>query len=347
MERRVFGKTADGSTAYLYKLENKNGSYIEVSDFGAIFRSWVTPDRNGKSDDIVLGHETLESVREKGGWNGATIGRVINRIANGELWIDTDVVVLETQWENMTFHGGKDSYANQLFAADCYVSEAGETVELYHKDKNDSGFPGWMDVWTTFTLTDENEVIIRYKALPTKDTVINIGNHVYFNIGGHGSGTVSEQLLQVEADFYLPSDKNGMATGEIYKVDGTPFDLRSPKRIGDGLESDDPQILLQNGYDHNFCVRHAGYRRAAKLYDPKSGRVLTTYTDLPGVHVYTGNNDPEGSGYKGGATYARNSGICFETQYYPNSPANSQFPSAVFRAGEIYRSETRFSVTVE
>jgi aldose 1-epimerase len=344
---REFGKTPKGDAAYIYKLENKKGSYIEICNYGAVFRSWAVADRNGVLDDIVLGHETMESMIERGGWNGATIGRVINRIAKGELWIDTKVIRLETQWAGMTFHGGAESYATQLFSADMYRSGEGETVELYHKDKGDSGFPGWMDVWVAFTLTDEDEVAIRYKALPTEDTVINIGNHAYFNIGGHGSGSVKDQMLQVDADFYLPADENGMATGEIYKVDGTPFDLREPKRIGAGLESGDPQILLQRGYDHNFCVRRAGYRRAAKVYDPKSGRALTICTDLPGVHVYTGNNDPEGDGFKGNAAYVRNSGICFETQYYPNSPANSQFPSAVVRAGTVYASETRFAVTIE
>jgi aldose 1-epimerase len=343
--KRFYGKTADGREAYLYRIENQKGSYAEISDFGAMLVSFAVPDKSGKPVDIVLGHDTLESVQNKGGFTGATIGRVINRIAKGELWIDTRKVQLETQWENMTFHGGAQSYARQLFTAEFDSGAEGETVRFYHRDRSDSGFPGSMDVFVAFTLTDDDTLILRYKAYPEADTHINISNHAYFNVAGQGNGTVRGHILEVDADFYLPGDKNGMATGEVYSVEGTAFDFRQPKPIGDALSSGDGQIALQRGLDHNFCIRHGGLRRAASVTDPQSGRTLTVYTDMPGVHVYTANNDPAGGGFKGGAVYGENAAVCFETQYYPNSPGNSQFPSCLFRAGSAYASETRFSVS--
>lgn len=330
----------------MYRLQNSKGSYIEVSDYGAIFHAFCVADKDGVLGDIVLGHEKPEDIARLMGFNGATIGRCINRIADGALWIGDRKIQLETNFGGMTFHGGSENYGTQLFQAEMWRDGDGEHLSLYHKDRGESEFPGCVDVWIIFTLTETDAVEIVYKALPTEDTILNISNHVYFNLAGHGSGTAESQVVQIDADFYLPGDNQGMATGEVLSVEGTPFDLREPKPIGEGLASDHPQIVLQRGYDHNFCVRRTGYRKAARAYDCSSGRVLTVYTDMPGVHFYTGNNDMPGEGYKYGATYVKNSGYCFETQYFPNTPANAHFPNAIFPKNQLWTSKTTFQVSI-
>ncbi len=208
------------------------------------------------------------------------------------------------------------------------------------------GFPGEVDVWVTYVLTPENELQIRYRAIPTEDTVLNLTSHCYFNLAGHDSGSAADHRICINADFYLPAAEGGLPTGEVLRVQGTGLDLTAMRKIRDGLESGDKQIALQGGYDHNFCLRGSGYREAAVVSDEKSGRVMTVFTDLPGVQFYTAGNDMPGDGFKDGASYHKYDAFCLETQYFPDATAHSHFPQPVVRAGSVFESMTAFRFSV-
>jgi aldose 1-epimerase len=342
-----YGTLPDGRPVLLYRLQNKTGTYAEIMNYGGIIRSLVFADKNGKPGDIVMGYETLEDQLSRRGWSSAIVGRCVNRIANGELPIGGKVYQLEKNAGNLTIHGGAGAYGKKLFAPRFWEDGEGEKLTLYHRDLGEGGFPGEVDFWVTYILTPANELKIKYKALPTEDTVLNFSSHCYFNLGGHDSGSAADHIVQLFADYYLPDNEEGLPTGEVCKVAGTVFDFNKPRKLREGLESDDKQIKQQRGYDHNFCLRGTGFRKAARVYEEKSGRCMTVFTDMPGVQLYTACNDPAGVSFKAGAEYHKYDAFCLETQYYPNAVQHSHFPSPVFPKDKVFYSETVFSLTIE
>jgi aldose 1-epimerase len=330
----------------LYRLTNKSGAYAEICNLGGAIHSFVyTNKKTGKAYDIVMGADSLEDQLKKFGWNSSVMGRCVNRIGKGEIFIHGKKTQLELNFGNMVMHGGKGMYAMKLFQPRLWEDEEGQKLTLYHKDLGEGGFPGEVDVWITYVLTGDNELKLRYKCLPSEDTILNISSHVYLNVGGHDSGSVKDHYLQLNANYFTPVGEDGLPTGEILKVDGTVFDFRSPHKLREGLESNDTYIKLQGGYDINMCLAGGGLRRAGYTYDEKSGLKLTLSTDMPGLQIYTACNDPPGSGYKNGAVYEKYGAICLETQYYPNATAHSQFPQPVFPANKVFTSETIFGLS--
>jgi aldose 1-epimerase len=344
---RDYGVTPDGQKIYCYRLENKKGMYAEVTNLGGVIRALGFPDKEGRPGDIVMGHDSFENQMTKFGFTGALMGRVVNRIWGGEINIHGKVIQLEKNFGNMTFHGGKGMYAMKLFYPRAYEDAEGDKLELYYKDTGEGGFPGEVDVWVTFIVTPQNELKIRYRALPTEDTILNITHHAYFNLGGHGSGTIKDQILQMDADFFTPVNDDGVPSGEVRSVVGTAFDFRKGRPFREGIESTEEQIVKQHGYDMNLCLAGYGLRKVARAWDPKSGRVMTVSTDMPGVQLYTASNEREDTGFKEGATYHQYDAFCLETQYFPNGTAFSHFPSPVFPAKTLWTSETIFALSLE
>jgi aldose 1-epimerase len=343
----LYGVLPDERPVMLYRLQNKAGTYVEIMNYGGIIHSLVFADKNGVPADIVMGYKNLEDQLSRTGWNCGIVGRCVNRILNGELVIHGKVYQLEKNRGNMTLHGAGGAYSKKLFAPRFWEDDEGEKLTLYHRDLGEGGFPGEVDVWVTYVLTPSNELKIKYRALPTQDTVLNFSNHCYFNLGGHNSGTVADHYMRIYADYYLPDGDNGVPTGEVLNVTGTVFDFNHPRKLREGLESNDSQIKLQGGYDHNYCLAGSDFRKAVCVYEEKSGRCMTVYTDMPGVQLYTSCNDPAGSGYKDDAVYHKYDAFCLETQYYPNATAHSHFPSPVFPADRVFSSETVYALSLK
>jgi aldose 1-epimerase len=345
-DRLGYGSLPDGRAVTCYRLQSPGGACAEILDLGGIIRSLKVPDRHGNPGDIVMGYENLTDQLNGRGWNCGIIGRCVNRIGEGRYRINGRLYQLDIpQGMPFVLHGGMGNYAMKLFSAECWTDSEGEKLRLYHHDRGEGGFNGEVDVWVTYVLTPDNELQIRYRAIPEEDTILNLTSHCYFNLAGHGSGTAADHLIQINADFYLPAAEGGLPTGEVLGVKGTALDLTSPRRIREGLYSADSQIKRQGGYDHNYCLRGTGYREAAVVYEPKSGRRMTVYTDLPGVQFYTAGNERPGTGFKDGQSYGKFDAFCLETQYFPDATAHSHFPQPVILAGALFQSTTAFRFT--
>lgn len=351
-ERILFGNLRDGRQVSLFRLKSTGGAEAEILDLGGIIRSIKVPGRDGKPIDIVMGYETFEDQLNSRGWNCGVMGRVINRIGGGRFWIHGKMHELPLpEWGGkkapFVIHGGAGCYASKLFTGETHTDEEGDKVTLYYRDHGEGGFPGEVDVWITYILTPDNEFRIRYRCLPTEDTILNVASHVYLNLGGHGSGTIHDHIVQLRADYYTPSTPDGLPTGEVLRVDGTPFDFRTPKSLGEGLESGHEQIMQQRGYDHNLCLAGGGYRECGWIYSESTGIRLTLLTDMPGVQLYCSCNERTVEGTKESRSYGRFGAFCLETQYYPNATAYSHFPQPVFPANTVFESQTAFRFSVE
>ncbi len=339
MQKRSFGKNAKGEEATLYTFENKNGMTMEVSDFGATLYSLTVPNQEGKLYDVVLGYDTPAGYEGPAGtFFGATVGRNANRIGNAAFSLNGKKYQLDKNDGKNNLHSGSDSYSFRIWKVK-ETTENSITFSLHSPD-GDQGYPGTLDMDVTYVLTDDNAVQINYYGVPEKDTIINMTNHSYFNLNGHGSGSIEKHLIWVDADAYTVTDEESIPTGEIIPVKGTPMDFRVKKEVGKDIDADYEAVINGKGYDHNWCLNnHGKFAKVAELNADISGITLEVYTDLPGVQVYTGNFIPEEAG-KQGVVYKRRQGICFETQYYPDAINHDNFESPVCRAGEVYKTTT-------
>lgn len=337
-----------GKKTCLFILKNLRGMEVCISNFGGRIVSVLVPDRNGEMRDVVLGFDNLQDYIDYPTDFGATIGRYANRIAGAQFAVDGNTVRLRPNNFGHSLHGGPDGWQYRVF--DARQADA-TTLELsLTSPDGDENFPGTMQVTVCFRLTEENAIEISYRATTDKKTVINLTNHSYFNLSGHPEKPATDHVLLVDADKYTPIDNTFMTTGEIAPVAGTPMDFRTPKAIG--KEIDDlgfEQLKNGHGYDHNWILNARGDsgRMAARLVSPGSGIVLEVFTDEPGMQVYTGNFLDGTLRGKKGIVYGRRSAVCLETQHYPNSPNNPQWPSPYLSPGDTYRSRTvfRFSVS--
>ena len=330
----------DGRQVDLFTLENNNGVKVQVSNYGGVIRRILVPDKNGKIEDVVLGYKTPQEYIKNPEYFGALIGRSTNLMAGNIVEISGKEYVLDKNYGENNLHGGNNSLTYRLFDADTRSGEA--ALFLAHTIAHLSdGFPGNLKVKVSYTLTDDNELEICYGAVSDADTVISFTNHTHFNLGGHASGDIYDHILDISADFYSPIDSDCIPTGEILKVTGTPFDFRGGKRIGGLIHTSCEQLDIYGGYDQNFVLNGKGFRRAATLAHPGSGRVMDVFTDLPGVHLYTCNLLAEGI-YKDEATYRKHQGMCFETQIFPNAVNMPWVLSPIHSAGEEYSTATTF-----
>lgn len=341
-----FGKTKDGEKAHKFLLTNDNGMCVEVSDFGALVLSIFVPDRQGRNRDVVLGYDRLADYYEQETGFGAYIGRNANRIANAEVIIEGTKYLLDKNNNGNNLHSGFNRSHNKLYKAEDGQNEEGKFVEMQRCSPHmEQGFPGNLKQIIRYTLTDKNEFIIDYEMLCDMDTVVNPTNHSYFNLDGHKSGTVLNHDMEIYSGQILETDKDMIPTGRIVDVAGTPFDFRKRKQIGKDINAGNALLKNAGGYDHNYIFPNdRKLRKISKLYGADSGIIMEVFSDLCGLQVYTGNflNGQKG---KEGAVYKKQNGVCFETQFYPNSCNEPNFPSCILPAYEVFKSRTvyRFS----
>ena len=340
IDKMGFGKTPDGTPVELYVL--KNGSLmVKVMTYGAIVTEIDAPDRDGKPADVVLGFDNLEGYLGGHPYFGAAVGRVANRVANAKFSLDGKDYTLAVNNGPNSLHGGTKGFDKVVWKAEELPGPDPAVRFTYNSPDGEEGYPGNLDVAVTYTVTKANELRIDYKATTDKATPVNLTNHSYFNLGGPASGSILDHELTLAADKYTPANETLVPTGKLAPVEGTPLDFTKPTPIGQRIKEIKAEPV---GYDHNFVVRDGGGRLAfaAKVKDPKSGRVLQVFTTEPGVQFYTG-NFLDGSLTGIGGKYIRHGGFCLETQHFPDSPNHPKFPTSELKPGETYHETTIFT----
>lgn len=346
-----FGKLKDGREAKLITLENKSGASVQITNFGGIIVSFNVPDKAGKLDNIVLGKDTLAEYEAGHPFFGAIAGRYANRIAKGKFTLEGKEYTLAVNNGPNSLHGGKEGFDKKLWEVNAHGVKhgAGYVDFVYTSPHGEEGYPGTLKCHVSYSFTDANELRIEYTATTDKPTVINLTNHSYFNLGGHGNGTILDHVAQIFADQYTDTDVDLIPTGEIKSVEGTPLDFRKPTRIGERIDKTDFLPLKYGaGYDHNFIIhRKPGeLSPAAIVTDPKSGRTLECITSEPAVQLYTANHMDKPEKGRDGRTYVTRGAFCLETQHYPDSPNHPAFPTTVLKPGETYHHTTIYKAGV-
>ena len=341
---RKFGTMCDGEEVRIFSIANDRGMEVGVINYGGIITSIKVPDRVGRLDDVVLGHDSLDGYLYRSRYFGALIGRFANRIARGRFPLNGVEYQLAINNGRNHLHGGGRGFDKVVWAA----QEIDEGVELTYLSKDgDEHYPGNLKATVTYRLNDANELRVDYYATTDRDTIVNLTNHSYFNLAG--SGTILDHELQIEADSFTPIDETLIPTGEIRSVRETPMDFRSPTAIGVLIGNDDDQLRIAGGYDHNFVLRGGAgtLRIAARIHEPQSGRVMQVITTQPGLQLYSGNYLDGTLVGRNGRAYLKNSGCCLEAQHFPNSPNQPNFPSTILRPGEKYHHTTIYRFSVE
>ncbi|MBA4746031.1 MAG: galactose mutarotase [Muricauda sp.] len=350
IEETIFGEMPDGTKVKKFTLKNEAGMEVDVITYGGIITRWTAPDKQGKFEDIVLGFDSLEQYLDGSPYFGALIGRYGNRIANGKFSLDGETYTLATNDGNNHLHGGEKGFDKVIWNAIPKNTGAGATLELtYTSEDGEEGYPGQLDVKVTYTLTHNNELDIQYEAVTDKPTVVNLTQHSYFNLSGQLSTPVLDHEIYLNADTYLPVDGGLIPTGEFREVAGTPFDFKEPKSIGEEIEADNEQLDLGGGYDHCWVLNEGeeDFGLAASAYHPNTGRLLEVYTNEPGMQFYSGNFLDGTLPAKDGGAYGKRSGFCLETQHYPDSPNQANFPSVRLNPGETYSTRTMFKLSTK
>jgi len=347
-----FGATADGKPVSLVTMTSGHGVTVKFMSYGGTITEIITPDRQGRPANITLGYASLREYETKGVeggmYFGALIGRYANRIAKGHFSLDGQDYTLATNNPPNSLHGGAKGFDKQVWDVQpgAASGRAVSAVLRLTSPDGDEGFPGKLDVTVTYTLSDDNAFSIQYRATTDKHTVLNLTNHAYFNLAGAGSANgVFQQVLTVNADRYTPTDKTSIPLGQNAAVQGTPFDFRKPTAIGARLRSDDEQLIWAQGYDHNWVLNKQGSTAApqfaARAYDPASGRTLECLTTEPGVQIYT-SNFLKGIYAGNGGVYRQTDAFTLETQHFPDSPNQPNFPTTELKPGQTFDSTTVF-----
>jgi aldose 1-epimerase len=346
VEARLLGETKDGKDVFVYTLTNAHGLRVKLIDYGATVISVETPDKDRKLDNITLGFPTLAGYLDRHPYFGSTVGRYANRIAGGKFRLDGKEYTLATNNGPNHLHGGLKGFDAVIWKAETVKEPAGVGVKFSHTSPDgEEGYPGKLTVTATYTLTNNNELRIDYTAETDKATVVNLTNHCYWNLAGAGSGDILKHELMLAADQYLPIDETSIPTGKPAAVKGTPFDFTETHTIGERIDQIKEPPHTTKGYDHCYVLRgqEGKLALAARVKDPKSGRVMEIHTTEPGIQLYCGNfldGSPAGGGFK------QHEAFCLETQHFPDSPNQPNFPSTVLKPGETFRSTTvhKFSV---
>lgn len=341
---KQFGTMKDGEQATLYIMTNKSGCKVSVCNYGATLVSVKVPDRMGNFADIVLGYDDVKGYETENNYFGATVGRCCNRIGKARFELNGKTYNLEKNDGNNHLHGGPNDFARAKFQTLIRKNDNSQYLSFHYiSPDGEQNYPGNLDVTVSYTLTDTNELIIHYTAVSDADTVCNITNHSYFNLSGHDSGDILSQEVRIYADYFTPSDKESIPTGEIKSVMGTPMDFREFHKVGERIDADFDQLKNAGGYDHNFVINKGKERLSpcAEMYDEKSGRHITFLTTTPCAQFYTGNYvSPQQTAGKCGAVYPRRAGMCMETQYAPDAVNQPNFTSTVLKAGKTFDETT-------
>lgn len=337
--KEKFGTTKCGKDVYAYTISNSKGMAAKIINFGANLVSLLVPDKDGNLEDVVLGYDTLDGYYGNGSFFGATIGPNANRIAGASFEIDGRQYHLDVNDGENNLHSHKEEgYHKRVWD----VTEGTDSITLTLEGKDgEMGFPGNKKITLIYSLSEDNELKLSYHATADANTIVNLTNHTYFNLSGHKSGKIEDHQLRLNASHFTPVVPGSIPTGEIAPVAGTPMDFTTMKPIGQDINVDCEQLKLGQGYDHNFVIDDADgtLREIAEVYDPKSGRRMKVFTDLPGVQLYAGNCIGEEIG-KENTAYGPRMGFCLETHYFPDNIHHPNFPQAVFGPGKDYNTET-------
>jgi aldose 1-epimerase len=350
-QKKLFEKIINGKQVTLLTLENSNGVKITLTNYGGkIVNLWI-PDRNNKLADINLGFNTIDEYIKGSKSFGATVGRYANRIAKATFILDSVSYHLPVNNGPNCLHGGPEGFSSKVFDAKKIESPEGNGVEMHYQSPDgENGFPGTLDLFVTFKLTEKNELVINYKATTDKSTVLNVTNHSYFNLKGEGNGLVTGMEVVVNGDSIAEVGNNEMIpTGNYRNILGTPMDFKTPRLVSKGIDANYDQLKYGGGYDHAYLLNKkvkGELSFAASAFDPENGRFVEVFTTEPSVQFFTANSLNGTQIGKSGVGYASRTGFCFETQHLPDSPNHPNFPSTVLRPGETFQSTTIYKFSV-
>ncbi len=345
IEKREFGHLPSGKTVSIYTLKNSHGMAAELMDYGCRIARLLVPGRDGRQEDVVLGHDTLEEYTAGNDVQGAVIGRFANRIAGAAFQIGSQKFTLVKNEGNNSLHSAPGGFQNRLWK--CGSATSSSVTFVRRSPAGECGFPGNLEAAVTYTLTDDNELVLEYAAKTDAETPFNPTNHSFFNLTGDARKNILGVKMQIEAEQITESDPELIPTGKFLPVEGTPFDFRTPKAVGRDIGAEEPSLRRCGGYDHNFVLSGSNFRKAAELYDPSSGRRMQVFTDMPGIQVYTANSFGENSLGRGGVPLSPHCAICLETQFFPDSVHHPEFPYQNLKPGRMFRTTTsyRFSIS--
>ena len=351
--KNPYGVTADGIPVDEYTLTNAHHMEVKIITYGGIITSVKVPDKKGQFTNVVLGFDNLQGYEGMTTYFGCITGRYANRIAEGKFTLDGVEYQLDINNDPNHLHGGFKGFDKQVWEVTKEIIEPHAVgIKLHYLSPDgDQKYPGALDTYVTYRLTDYNSIRIDYKATTDAPTIVNLTNHSYWNLKGEGECDINDHILKINADRYTPDDATLIPTGEIAPVAGTPFDFRMPKPVSKGLRSDDPQVVIGRGWDHNWVLNRPSFEDkslifAASVYEQKSGRVLEIWTTEPGIQFYSGNfldGTVYGTSHR---AYRQGDGLALETQHFPDSPNHDNFPSTVLRPGDTYETTTIFKLKV-
>lgn len=344
MKKENFGQTRAGVQASLYTMENENGMELKVTDYGATLVNIMVVDKNSRKRDVVLGYDDVSGYETGASFFGATVGRNANRIAGASFELGGKTFRLDANENGNNLHSGLNFYNKRLW--EVKQSDAQSITFALFSPDGDQGYPGDVRIEVTYTLTENNEVKISYRAIPGEDTILNLTNHSYFNLNGEGENTILNHVVRLDADAFTETDDKLIPTGKMIDVTGTPMDFRQAKAIGQDIGADYEPLKLAGGYDHNWALgNHGNCDKAAEVYSPETGISMEVLTDLPGIQMYTGNGIENETG-KGGKHYGKHAAVCFETQYFPDAVHHENFEAPVCKAGETYQTATVYKFRI-
>lgn len=348
-KKELYGTLPDGTEVFQFRLKNDNDVIVRIIEYGGIITELWVPDKNGVLEDIVLGHDSLEEYQSSPYYLGALIGRYGNRIANAKFSLDGAAYQLSTNDFPNSLHGGETGFNTRIWKGEQVPALNGTALKLsYTSLDGEEGFPGNLTIEVTYTLSNNNALVIDYKATTDKKTIVNLTQHSYFNLSAIKEDILNHELV-INADRFVEIREGAIPTGNLASVENSPFDFNSLKRVGDEIDTDHPQLNLTSGYDVTWVLNKEGHELdvAAKLVHPTSGRVMEVLTTEPGIQFYSGNflkNEPSG---KKGTANNRRTGLCLETQHFPDSPNQPSFPSVELDVDEKYTSTTIYKFSIE
>jgi len=350
IHKQQWGTGESGEPVFLFTLRNSNGVEARITSYGGRLVNLFAPDREGNSGDIVLGFDSLQGYLAKNPYFGALVGRYANRIADAKFQLNGTTYTLSRNAGQNSLHGGAVGFDKKVWNAQEIGSVDEPALELrYLSVDGEEGYPGNLSVTVRYTLAESNELRLDYDATTDKDTVLNLTNHSYFDLSGKATGKIVNSIVTIHASRFTPVDKHQIPTGELRPVEATPFDFRKPAKISSRIDDPDEQLAIGIGYDHNYVLDRNGdgLSPAARAFDEQSGRVLEVLTTQPGLQFYTGNHLDGSVTGKGGVVYGFRTGMCFETQHFPDSPNHPEFPSSELKSGAQYHGTTVFKFTTD
>jgi len=348
ISEEVFGTTRDSVSVKSFTLKNEKGMAVSIITYGGIITTLKVPNKKGVSEDVVLGYKSLASYEKATPYFGALIGRYGNRIANGKFSIDGKEYALKTNDGSNHLHGGVKGFDKVVWTAEVLKDKGALKLSYLSKDMEE-GYPGNLNTEVTYTLTNDNTLEVAYQATTDKKTIVNLTQHSYFNLSGDFTKPILDHIVKINADRFVPVNRTLIPTGELKDVANTPFDFREPKTIGQDINADNEQLKRGLGYDHCWVLndQNEGIRFTSSAYEPNSGRLLEVFSDEPGIQLYTGNFLGGTLPNKQGGIYTNRTGFCLETQHYPDSPNQKDFPTTILKPGDTYSTTTSFKFSVK